>query len=324
MNHLPVSIGDVERAAGVLAGFARRTPLIPLDRPGEVWAKPENLQRTGSFKFRGAFNRLSAFTTEQRRRGVVTDSSGNHAQGVACAAQLLSIPATIVIPVGAPEVKVQGTLSYGATVVRCGPSSDERQAMARELEIRDGLTYAPPFDDPLIIAGQGTVGLELVQDLRVIGLEPSLVVVPVGGGGLSSGVVTAVKALCPAATVVGVEPELAADGAQSLREGRRVAWSASDCARTMADGVRTQRIGELNFAILSALMDGIVTVSEDAIAAATVWLATRSKLVVEPTGALPLAALLAGRLPVTRGPVVLVLSGGNIDPSALAALLTLH
>ena len=236
---LPVSLADIEAAAGRLDGVAVRTPLLRLPCEGEVYVKPESLQRTGSFKFRGAFNALASTPFATIERGVVADSSGNHAQGVAAAAALHGVPATIVMPENAAPVKVARTAAFGAEVVRCANSSEERQRVAAELRDTRSLEYIPPFDDARIIAGQGTVGLEIARDLPGV----ATVVVCVGGGGLISGVATAVKALCPGARVVGVEPELAADAQASFREGHIVTWPAADVTRTICDGVRTQALG---------------------------------------------------------------------------------
>jgi threonine dehydratase len=315
-TRLPVSLADVEAAAARIEGVAVRTPLLRLPFDGGVYVKPESLQRTGSFKFRGAYNALASTPRAAIERGVVADSSGNHAQGVAAAAALLGVPATIVMPENAAPVKVARTAAWGAEIVRCASASDERQRVAAELRDARGLEYVPPFDDARIIAGQGTAGLELASDLP----DVRTVVVCVGGGGLVSGVATAVKALCPSARVVGVEPELAADAQQSLREGRIVSWPAADVTRTICDGVRTQALGELTFATIAALVDEIVTVSEEAVLAAMRWLALEAKLVVEPTGALTLAAVLSGAVE-PDGPTVLVVSGGNVDPGLAAAVL---
>jgi threonine dehydratase len=313
---LPVSVADVEAAARRLEGIAVRTPLLRLPFDGEIFVKPESLQRTGSFKFRGAYNALVSTPFEAIERGVVADSSGNHAQGVAAAAALVGVPATIVMPENAAPVKVARTAAWGAEIVRCANSSDERQRVAAEIRDTRSLEYVPPFDDVRIIAGQGTVGLEIAQALP----DVRTVVVCIGGGGLVSGVATAVRALCPNARVVGVEPELAADAQQSLREGRIVSWPAADVTRTICDGVRTQALGELTFATISALVDEIVTVSEAAVLEAMRWLALEAKLLVEPTGALTLAALQTGAV-TAEGATVLVVSGGNVDPALAATVL---
>ncbi len=313
---LPVSLADIEAAAARLSGVAVRTPLLRLPCEGEVYVKPESLQRTGSFKFRGAFNALASTPFATIERGVVADSSGNHAQGVAAAAALHGVPATIVMPENAAPVKVARTEALGAEIVRCANSSEERQRVAAEIRDTRSLEYIPPFDDARIIAGQGTVGLEIARDLPGV----ATVVVCVGGGGLISGVATAVKALCPGARVVGVEPELAADAQESLREGHIVTWPAADVTRTICDGVRTQALGELTFATIAALVDEIVTVSDEAVLEAMRWLALEAKLLVEPTAALTLAALRTGAV-VADGPIVVVVSGGNVDPALAAAVL---
>lgn len=311
-----VVLADVEAAASRIAPYAVRTPLVPLPLDGEVLVKPESLQRTGSFKFRGALNALASTPTERLARGVVADSSGNHAQGVAAAARLLGVPATIVMPENAVELKVARTRALGAEVVRCGSSSDERARVAGELRDGRGLEYVPPFDDPRIIAGQGTVGLEIARDLGSV----DTVVVCIGGGGLIAGVATAVKAICPRARVIGVEPELAADAQESFRAGRPVRWSAADVTRTVCDGVRTQQVGELTFEVIGRLVDDVVTVSDEAALEAMRWYALEAKLTVEPTGALTLAALRSGALEA-NGRTVVVASGGNIDPALLAGVL---
>jgi threonine dehydratase len=313
---LPVSLADVEAAAKRIMPLAVRTPLLRLPVGGEVLVKPESLQRTGSFKFRGALNALSSMPPERLARGVVADSSGNHAQGVAAAARLLGVAATIVMPENAVPLKVERTRALGAKIVRCDSSSGERERVAAELRDRHGLEYVPPFDDVRIIAGQGTVGLEIAQDLA----DVATVVVCIGGGGLISGVATAVKALCPGARVIGVEPELAADAQESLRTGARVRWSAADVSRTVCDGVRTQQLGEITFEVISRLVDDIVTVDDDAVLDAMRWYAVEAKLMVEPTGALTLAALQTGAV-AAIGPTVLVASGGNADPALLASVL---
>jgi threonine dehydratase len=319
---LPVTIADVEAARERLRGVARHTPLLPYPRtaprlPDEVWIKPESLQLTGSFKLRGAYNKIAGLSLEERARGVVTYSSGNHAQGTACAAALLGIRAVVVMPDNAPPVKVEGTRALGAEIVRCGPASDERQAVAEQLAAERGLVIVPPFDDPWIMAGQGTVGLEIADDLPPV----EVVLVPVGGGGLISGVATAIKARRPQARVIGVEPALAADAQQSFREGHVVAWPAADTSRTLADGVRTQSLGALTYAVIRERVDDIVTVSEEDIRAAVRHYARYLKLVVEPTGALTLAALLSGAYAGRGQCVALVVSGGNIEPRVLASIL---
>lgn len=316
-----VSLRDIEAAAMRIAGTARRTPLLELEP--DLYIKPESLQLTGSFKLRGAYNFLAQLPEDVRQRGVVAHSSGNHAQGVACAAHLFGVPATIVIPHNAPPIKVDRTLAWGARVVRCENSSIAREEAAEALVEHEGYALVPPFDHPWIVAGQGTVGLELAQDLP----EVANVLVPVGGGGLVSGITAAVAALCPKAQVIGVEPELAADAKASLARGKVEVWDAALTTRTVADGVRTQNLGTLPFAIIRDRLAGILTVPEEAIVTATRWYAEEAKLVVEPTGALTLAAYRsmqegqAQGLELKPGPTALVISGGNVAPDWLAAHL---
>ena len=309
-----VGLEQIRAAAKVLVGVAIRTPLLPYGRPEErIYLKAENLQPIGAFKLRGAYVAIASLSDAERRRGVVTYSSGNHGQGVARAARVLGVRAVVVMPDDAPEVKRTRVAEDGAEVVVVGPASDERQARAEAIAAEQGLAVIPPFDDDRIIAGQGTIGLEIVEDLPTT----ALVVVPVGGGGLASGVSTAVKALRPDIRVVGVEPELAADAKESLEQGSIARWSAADVSRTIADGTRTQALGERTFAHLRAHLDGIVTVTERQIAGAVRLAAERARLVVEPSGALAIAAVAfrgdALDLPDDRGDVVAVVSGGNID-----------
>jgi threonine dehydratase len=310
-----VGIEDVRRAAALLRGIAIPSPLVPFGPPGDRrFLKAESLQPIGAFKIRGAYVAIASLTDAERRRGVITYSSGNHAQGVARAARLLGAPAVVVMPKDAPAIKAARVAADGAEIVWVGPSSDERQQVAEARAARDGLAIIAPFDDDRIIAGQGTVGLEIAEALP----ELAAVVVPIGGGGLASGVAVAVRALAPAARIVGVEPELAADARDSLAAGRIVAWPAEKVGRTISDGTRTTSLGVRTFAHLSALVDVIVTVSEAEIAAGVRLAAEESRLVAEPSGALAVAALRfrsreAG-LDGLAGPVVGVVSGGNVDP----------
>lgn len=317
-----VSLNDVEAAAHRLQGTARRTPLLELE--GGLYAKAENLQVTGSFKLRGAYNFLASLPEAVRARGVVAHSSGNHAQGVACAAKLFGVPATIVIPENAAPTKVARTLAWGAEVVRCENSSTAREAVAQALVETHGYTLVPPFDHPWIVAGQGTAGLEIAHDLPNV----ANVLVCVGGGGLLAGITTALRALCPQAQLVGVEPELAADAQASLAAGSVQRWDAALTARTVADGVRTQNLGALPFEIVRQGVTGIVTVGETEILEATRWYMGEARLVVEPTGALTLAAYRALKggtyqgVTLRPGPTVLLISGGNLEPALLTELLS--
>ncbi len=317
-----VGIDAVREAAATLRGIAIRTPLVPFGRPeARRFLKAESLQPIGSFKIRGAYVAVASLTAEERARGVITYSSGNHAQGVARAARLLGALAVVVMPSDAPALKKARVEADGAEVVVVGTSSEERQAVAERIAAERGLAIIPPYDDDRIIAGQGTVGLEIAEDRPDI----RAVVVPIGGGGLASGVAVALRALAPGARLIGVEPELAADAQASLREGRIVRWSAADASRTIADGTRTTAIGRRNFAHLARLLDDIVTVSEAEIAAAVRLAAEESRLVVEPSGALAVAAMAfrsaeAG-LGGLAGPIVAVVSGGNVDPERYRAFL---
>ncbi len=327
-----VSLVEIRAAAARLAGVTVRTPLLPFgaplpgDRAGRprVWLKPESLQPIGAFKLRGAWNALATLTPEERARGVVTHSSGNHAQGVARAARILGIRAVIVMPEDAPAVKVAGVRADGAEIVVVGPAGEERIRKADALAAEQGLVLVPAYDDARIIAGQGTAGLELVEQLAELGMGtgPLTVLVPIGGGGLAAGVTTAVRALRPEATILGVEPELAADARDSLREGRIVRWEPALTGRTSADGMRASALGRLTFAHLAAGMDGVIAVSEEEIARAMARAARQARLILEPSGATSLAAWAfhAHELPAD-GPVVAVLSGGNVDPGTWEALV---
>jgi threo-3-hydroxy-L-aspartate ammonia-lyase len=313
-----VSLEAIRDAAERIRGVAVRTPLLQWDE--RTWLKPESLQPVGAFKMRGAYARLSMLTDAERAGGVITYSSGNHAQAVARAARLLGIQAVIVMPEGAPAIKVAGVERDGAEIVRCGPGSEERTALARRLASERGLTIIPPYDDDGVIAGQGTCGLEIVEDLPEVGS----VLVPVGGGGLIAGVAAAVKALRPAARIIGVEPQLSADGRESLERGEIVEWSAEEVTRTMADGLRVQSLGRRPFEHMRALVESIVTVTEAEIAEAVRRAATRTRLVVEPSGAVGIAAHDSGHAPVLSEDErrVIVVSGGNLDPRRYAELLS--
>ena len=317
-----VTLADIRAAAGVLRGIAVHTPLVPFGRPERNhWLKAESLQPIGAFKLRGAYVAAAALTPEERARGLITYSSGNHAQGVARAARLFGVPAVIVMPSDAPALKRARVEADGAEVVIVGTASEERRRVAEEIAAARGLAIIPPYDDPRIVAGQGTTGLEIAEDLQGV----AAVLVPIGGGGLASGVAAAIRALAPRARVIGVEPELAADAQASLAAGRIIEWPAERVSRTIADGTRTQSIGRLNFAHLSTQLDAIVTVSEAEIAAAVRLAAEEARLVVEPSGALVVAAMRfrareAGLLGLD-GPIVGVVSGGNVDPDRFLSYL---
>jgi len=318
------TLADIEQAQQRLRGLARRTPLLPLALPElgpeQVYLKPESLQPIGSFKIRGAGNRIMALSAAERARGVLAYSSGNHAQGVAYAARQLGLRATIIMPTNAPQVKVAATRALGAEVILYDPALEKREAVAARLlaGAAEPPVLVPPFDDPYVIAGQATVGLEIFEDLPSV----DLVLAPVGGGGLLGGVAAALKLLKPSVKVIGVEPELAADAQASFRAGRVVEWPAADTNRTLADGVRTLAVSDLTFAHMQQYADDIVTVSEAELRAAARRLLLEARLVVEPTAALPLAALLRHRasLPPSQH-TVLVLTGGNADPNTLIELL---
>lgn len=312
-----LTLKRVQAAASRLDGVAHRTPVLSssaLDRQcgGEVLLKAEPFQRSGSFKFRGAYNRLSLLDPPARVAGVVAFSSGNHGAAVALAANLLGITAVIVVPANGSAVKLAAIEGYGAELRRYDPDRESREEVAVEIAADRGLTLIRPFDDYDVMAGQGTAGLELTE--QVPGLE--MVLVPVGGGGLAAGVSTAVKGELAGAAVVGVEPDSASDTSQSMRAGRRVAIPEPD---TIADGLRARQPGELTFAVNARLLDEVVTVSEAAIVEAMRFCFSRLKVVVEPSGAVALAALLSGVV-TPAGRTAVVLSGGNVAPADFAAL----
>ncbi len=314
-----VSVTEIRAAADRLRGIALHTPLVPFAGvEPELLVKAESLQPTGAFKLRGAYSAISALPPEQRSKGVVAHSSGNHAHAVAFAAALLGVSATVVVPSNAPAVKVEAARSRGARIVVSAPGLAARQAAVDDLIAQHGYTPIPPFEHRDVIAGQGTVGLEIAADCPGV----DLVVCPVGGGGLIAGVAAAITAANPSAKVVGVEPELAADAQDSLRQGRRVAWPAEQTARTIADALRVDEVGELAWLHLSSQVHDIVTVSDDEIRAAMRLLATGARLVAEPGGAVAVAACLfhAAELPAASRRVA-ILSGGNVDPALLADVL---
>jgi threonine dehydratase len=321
---LPVSAADVDAAAAVVAPFAVRTPLLSApvlnERIGtRVFLKPEMLQRTGSFKFRGAFNKLSSIPKDKRSGGVVAFSSGNHAQGVAAAAKILQMQATIVMPADAPVSKRKRTQSYGAEVVLYDRGREDREAIAREIANARGATLVKPYDDPFVIAGQGTAGREIAEDMAALGLSPDIVVAPASGGGLIAGVATAVKARFGSAEVIVAEPESFDDHSLSLRAGKRERHHGT--GRTICDALMAAIPGELTFAINSQLLSRGVVASDAEVAAAVAFAFHELKLVVEPGGAVGLAALLAGRIDSSGKNVVVVLSGGNVDGDMFAKLV---
>jgi len=315
----PVSFADVEAAAARLRDVAHRTPTATSrmlnERAGaELFFKCENLQRGGAFKFRGAYNAISQLSEEERRQGVLTFSSGNHGQAVALVCRLLGVHAVVVMPVDAPRVKVEAVRGYGAEVVQYDRAEEEREALGRRLAQERSLTIVPPYDNPHIVAGQGTCARELFEDVG----ELDMLVVPVGGGGLISGCAIAAKALAPRCAVVGVEPEAGDDGARSFRSGR---LERVENPQTIADGARVNSLGELNFAIIRQCVDDMRTVPDDALVRTMRLLLERMKLLVEPTGCLGAAAALEGGLDVAGKRVGVILSGGNVDLERLCGLV---
>jgi threonine dehydratase len=317
-----VSLDAIRAAADRIANIAVKTPLVRAyfpDVAAKAWLKLESQQPIGSFKLRGASNKILQLTPEEISRGVITYSSGNHAQGVAYAAREVGAKAVIVMPSNAPAIKRAATLAYGAEVVDVGVASSERLAKSEELVRKRGYVVIPPYDDEQIITGQATCGLEIIEQLP----DVDLVLAPVSGGGLLSGIATAVKRLRPNVKVFGVEPELAGDTAESFRTGKIVTWAAELTSRTIADGLRTQSVGERNFAHIQAFVEDIITVTEAEIRAAMRAIIACARIVPEPSGAVASAALLfhSDQLPPFKN-VVAVVSGGNVDPTLLAQVLT--
>ena len=323
-----VTLDAIRSAANRIRGAIRRTPLLPADRsagpvPGDaldLWLKCECLQYAGAFKLRGAYNFISSLSPEVREEGVVTYSSGNHAQGVAYAARAFGVPALVVMPVDAPEIKVAAVRRLGARLEMAGTTTTDRKARAEELLADIGGTMVPPFDHPDIIAGQGTAGLEIVEQLREVSerrgheVRASMVLVPIGGGGLVSGVAAAIRELAPDATVIGVEPQGAPKMTRSLDAGQPITLESVD---TIADGLKPVRPGDLTFEHTRELVDQVVTVDDASIREAVLW-CLGQRLVVEPSGAATIAAIASGKAkPASDGATVAVLSGGNLDPSIL-------
>jgi threonine dehydratase len=324
MTDMSVSLADIEAAAGRIAGHAAATRLIESPalnaRVGRrVLIKPETLQRVGAFKFRGAYNRIVQLSPEERRRGVVAFSSGNHAQGVALAARLLGAPAVIVMPADAPAVKLEATRGYGAEVRLYDRATQDRVAIAAEIAVERGAVVVPAFDDLDIIAGQGTVGLELARQAHALGVGLDVAVAPIGGGGLMAGCATAIKALSPRTVMVGVEPADFDDALQSLQAGRRV--TLKPARRSLCDALESPAPGELTFPILQRTVADVAVVTDAEVAQAMRYAFGVLKLVVEPGGVVGLAALLAGKLVLPGETVGLVLSGGNVDPDLFARVI---
>ena len=312
----PVVFDDVVMAARRLAGVVHRTPVMTsrdLDRRAgcRVFLKCENFQRAGAFKIRGAFNAMSQLSEDEKRCGVITYSSGNHAQAIALAGSLLGVPALVVMPADAPSIKAEATKAYGAEVVFYNPQTEEREAVAEKLGAGKGMTLIPPFDHPQVIAGQGTAALEMMEQVG----DLDLMLAPCGGGGLLSGSAIALKGRLPEARIIGVEPEGADNGNRAYRSGK---IERIEQPRTFADGLRPKALGEHTFQIIRRCVDGMVTVSEDEIRATLDFLCNRMKLVVEPSAAVGLAPLFHGKLGATGSRVAVIISGGNADIDAVA------
>lgn len=325
LSSLPVTIADVESAARTLKPYAVRTPLLSspeLDAitGGRIFLKPELLQRTGSFKFRGAFNKLSSIPRSARADGAVAFSSGNHAQGVAAAAALLNMRATIVMPADAPRAKRERTKAYGAEVVLYDRLREDREAIAREIAGKNGATLVPPFDDPKVIAGQGTIGREIAEDLTALGVVPDIVSAPASGGGLIAGISVAVKTAFPDTQIMTAEPDGFDDHARSLKAGERQPLSTGG-GQTICDALMAPMPGAITFAINRVLLAGGVTATDEEVGRAMAFVYRELKLVVEPGGAVALAALLAGRIDAKGKTAVIVLSGGNVDADLYARLI---
>ena len=316
-----ITLGDLRSAQSRLNGIIKRTSLIEFqtgaEDPRRLLLKPENQQPIGAFKLRGAYNKIASLSEAERQKGVISYSSGNHAQGVAYAARALKVKSVIVMPNNAPQIKRDATAKLGAEIVLVGPGSDERKTKAEELAAHHGYAIVPPYNDEKIIAGQGTIGLEILEDLP----DVETVLSPVGGGGLISGVAAAIKLTNPRVKVIGVEPELAADAQASLRQGKIVQFPAEQVSRTLADGLRTQSIGDINFEHIRAYVDDIITVTEEEIREAMKVLARNPQTVAEPSGAVATAGFMfhADELPKT-GLNVAIISGGNIEPHMLEEL----
>ena len=319
MSQLSICFDDIVRAHERIAHVAHRTPVLTSSTANtmtgaQIFFKCENLQRSGAFKFRGAYNAISQFNAEQRSRGVVTFSSGNHAQGIALSARMLGVKAVIVMPIDAPPIKVAATRGYGAEVVLYDRYTEDREAIGRQLADERGLTLIPPYDHPHVMAGQGTLVKELIEEVG----ELDALLVPLGGGGLLSGCATAAKAMLPHCQVFGVEPQAGNDGQQSFRSGQIVHIDTPD---TIADGAQTQHLGNYTFPVIQQRVDDILTVDDGALIDAMKFFAGRMKIMVEPTGCLGAAALFSQKIDLPRKKIGVVISGGNVDLMRFAALL---
>ena len=319
MSELAPSFADIEAAHRRLAGVVHRTPVLTSATAdamtgAHLFFKCENFQRTGAFKLRGAYNAIARLTAGGGTAGVTAFSSGNHAQAIALAARLLGTRALLVMPQDAPQIKVTATRGYGGEVVFYDRRTEDREAIGRRLADERGLALIPPYDHPDVMAGQGTTAKELFEDAG----DLDLLLVPLGGGGLLSGCAVAARALCPGCAVIGVEPLAGDDGQRSLRAGHIVHIDSPD---TLADGARTQHLGQYTFPVIRSLVRDIVTVSDAQLVDAMAFFAARMKIIVEPTGALAAAAVLAARVPVRGRRVGIVLSGGNVDPTHFARLV---
>ena len=316
-----ITLAEIKAAQQTIRGIAARTPLLRFLQRGSngvLHLKLESFQPIGSFKLRGAYNKVASLSSEERARGVITYSSGNHAQGVAYAARAVGAKAVVVMPSSAPKIKADATRALGAELDFVGPASSERQARAEQLAQQHGYCIIPPYNDPLIIAGQGTIALEILEDLA----DVTAVLAPIGGGGLISGVAAALKLTKPAIKVIGVEPALANDAQQSLQAGKRITLPAEQTSKTIADGLRTQTVGELNFEHIRKFVDRIVAVSEDEIRNAMRRLLLEARIVAEPSGAVTSAAWFyrQAELPASERTVAIV-SGGNAEPALVRELL---
>jgi threonine dehydratase len=320
MYELAISFDDIVSAHQRIAGIAHRTPVLTSTTANEiteaqVYFKCESFQRMGAFKFRGAYNAIAQFTSEQRAKGVIAYSSGNHAQAIALSARLLGVHAMIIMPSDAPDVKVAATRGYGGEVVLYDRYTEDREVIGHRLAEKHGLTLIPPYDHPHIMAGQGTVAKEFIEEVG----ELDVLITPLGGGGLLSGCAVAAKTMNPHCVVIGVEPEAGNDGQRSFQSGKIV---HIDTPKTIADGAQTQHLGQYTFPVLRKLVDDIITVSDAQLVDAMKFFAGRMKIFLEPTGCLGAAAVFRKKVDVRGKKVGIVLSGGNIDLARFAALVT--